>query len=65
MIYSEFADKLHCVHCSKNCSAASQWPSGGDLVPFYNQTAEDTKEKPGAFNVKVQCPHCGKSWFVV
>ena len=65
MFYSEFADNLPCPYCGKNCSAAAQWPKRGDLVPFFDQTAEDTKEQPGAFNIKVYCPHCSKDWFVV
>jgi len=55
---SEFADKLWCPHCGKP-NKTEEWPINGDRVPFYFQ------KEPGNHNVKVQCPHCNKEWYIV
>ena len=55
---SEFADKLWCPHCGKP-NKTEEWPINGDRVPFYFQ------KEPGNHNVKVQCSHCNKEWYIV
>ena len=64
MVFSQFADRVRCAYCNKTDTATS-WPRNGDAVPFYYQTKERTDEKPGAYRVRMHCPHCGKDWFVV
>ncbi|MDD5542337.1 MAG: hypothetical protein PHX83_04115 [Acidobacteriia bacterium] len=58
MHYSQFADQLRCQHCYKT-HATRRWPVNGDQVPFYFQ------KETGRFPLTVQCPHCGKEWYVV
>jgi len=55
---SQFAHELRCKHCSKP-HGTTKWPLQGDYVPFYFQA------EPGRYPLKVQCPHCGKEWYVV
>ena len=26
---------------------------------------DESEEEPGAFKVKIHCPHCGEDWYVV
>lgn len=58
MHMSQFAGELRCQHCYKT-HATQDWPQRGDSVPFYFQ------KEPGNYQVKVECPHCGKEWYVV
>jgi hypothetical protein len=58
MHISQFANGLRCQHCGK-AHATKQWPVNGDMTPFYYQ-----KEK-GRYTLTVNCPHCGKEWYVV
>lgn len=58
MHMSQFADKLQCQHCRKT-HGTKQWPTGGDMVPFYFQ------KEPGAYTLTVTCPHCNAAWYVV
>lgn len=62
--FSQFANDLHCAYCNK-LNVAPQWPTHGDMVYFYAQTQEKTKERPGAHRIKVLCPFCNKEWFIV
>lgn len=57
-------DELHCVYCGKS-NPAPYWPPQGDWKAFYNQSAERTREEPGAFRLPIECPHCHETWFVV
>jgi len=59
-----YRDSLNCQYCYKS-NIAAFWPEGGDFKPFYCQDEEITKEKPGAFRLPVQCPHCQKTWYVI
>ncbi|MBM3957205.1 MAG: hypothetical protein FJ313_04050 [Gemmatimonadetes bacterium] len=58
MHVSQFAGELRCPHCGGR-HGTRQWPTNGDLVPFYFQ------KEPGAHTLEVRCPHCGLSWHVV
>jgi len=55
---SQYANELSCQYCGKT-HGASQWPTNGDLVPFYYQLEK------GRYTLAVTCPHCGKEWYVV
>jgi ribosomal protein S27E len=56
--YSQFASELRCVHCG-GVHRTSEWPVAGDRVAFYYQA------EPGNYTLAVDCPHCGKQWFIV
>ncbi|MFH1331161.1 MAG: hypothetical protein ABIJ48_10985 [Actinomycetota bacterium] len=58
MHISQFAGELRCQHCG-GLHGTREWPTSGDLVPFYFQ------KEPGTHNLEVRCPHCEKSWYVV
>jgi len=58
MHISQFAGDLRCQHCGKS-QGAKEWPIKGDYVPFYYQ------KEPGNYSLKLTCPNCGKSWYVV
>jgi Zn finger protein HypA/HybF involved in hydrogenase expression len=58
MHISQFANKLRCQHCGK-IHGTKEWPVNGDHVPFYFQ------DEPGKYTLTVNCPHCGKNWYVV
>ena len=58
MHWSQFAHDLDCQHCWKK-NIAYKWPLGGDGVPFV------FKKEKGDFSMAVNCPHCGKEWYVV
>jgi hypothetical protein len=58
MTYSQFAEELNCAHCG-SVNRSEQWPSNGDEVPFYYQ------KEPGNYNIKLICPNCKKTWYVV
>lgn len=55
---SQFAGALKCQHCGKS-QEAKEWPLSGDSVPFYYQ------KDPGKYSLKLICPHCDKTWYVV
>ena len=58
MHISSFAHKLSCPHCQE-IHGTDTWPARGDSVGFYYQ------KEPGNFSLRVNCPGCGKDWYVV
>jgi len=54
-----------CMYCGKTITSVSGWPLRGDSVAFFQQSVEETKRKPGAFNLTHTCPHCSKAYCVV
>jgi len=58
MHWSQFASNLRCKHCGEK-NEAKEWPVAGDSVAFYYQ------DKKGNYTLTVNCPHCGKEWYVV
>lgn len=57
-------DALICTYCGKR-NFAGYWPIDGDNIGFYFQSAERTKEIPGAFRLPIFCQFCLKTWYVV
>ena len=55
---SWFANELKCRYCFKT-HGTKQWPTNEDHVPFFFQ------KEAGNHTLTVQCPHCGKEWYVV
>ena len=58
MHISQFASNFRCKHCGK-IQGTREWPASVDRVPFYSQ------DEPGNYMLKMNCPHCGKDWYVV
>jgi hypothetical protein len=56
--------KCVCAHCGK-LNGAIQGPAQGMYVPFYAQAEEETKARPGAYNIKHRCTFCGKDFYIV
>lgn len=59
-----YRDSLNCQYCHE-ANIAPFWPQDVDFKPFYCQDRARTIEKPGAFRLPVQCPHCDETWYVV
>lgn len=56
--------KCVCAHCGRlNENIGS--PINAMSIPFYAQTEEETKEQPGAYNMKHTCHFCSKEFYIV
>ena len=63
MFASNFAGKLRCLHCG-NPNKMSEWPVRGDSVPFVC-SADENRIPIGGSALRIQCAHCGQTWYVV
>jgi len=54
-----------CMYCGNKITSVPGWPPLGNSVAFYQQAVEETKNKPGAFNLTHTCPYCHKAYCVV